>query len=316
MTQGGDERSLAVLAPASCRSRRIAARRWYPVAVRRWVLASALLFVGGCENLIGLGDVSLVAAPDGAMDAGDADGAVSRCPGAHGSGPMVRIEPTTQAGPYCIDAHEVTNREFNAFLDDAVSQPPLDAALVPAFCRDASRTGERPTADRSTAALDRPASGMGWCFAYAYCQWVGKHLCGRIGGGLAKDTTFATIDLANQWDYACANGKTNTTYSYGNVFDAGTCNTTMGAPEPVGSRTACHGATSPFDEIFDMSGNVAELVDDMSDWDGVDPERTVIARGLGTLVGPDETRCATWIGYGPYLRDATNVGFRCCAESP
>jgi formylglycine-generating enzyme required for sulfatase activity len=191
------------------------------------------------------GDAAVDAALDAPTDVLDGD-----CPNA-----MVKV-PFGDAGFYCVDSTETTLDEYGAFVDAA--DPPAAGSQVAACAWNASF---KPPGWGNGTVGNRPVGGLDWCDAYAYCKWAGKRLCGRIGGG-ALDPNGATNAGEGQWFTACTRNGARA-YPYGASYEAGVC---VGrdwmpmpqGPEPVGKATACVGG---YDGIFDMSGNVEELID-------------------------------------------------------
>ena len=77
---------------------------------------------------------------------------------------------------YCIDATEVTVAAYGAFLATNPS-----TMTLPASC--SMKTSFVPGAPLDLNRGNYPVSQVDWCDAWGYCAAVGKHLCGRIGGG-------------------------------------------------------------------------------------------------------------------------------------
>jgi len=256
-------------------------------------------------NDAGVADVTL--APD--TDGADGADASATCPAPAGAGRMVRVDVVRDGGAYCIDAFEVTNAEFNVFLQTADSLTPLPSRLAPPVCASPG-VGRRPDVEADPAKANRPAEAMGWCFAYAYCAWVGKRLCGKIGGSESVARNSGEIDLQNQWDYACASGAIGSAYPYGALYDASTCNTETHVLADVDANPTCHGQGAPFDRIFDMSGNVAEF-DDSVDYNRAEPAAD--PRGGGAEGTASGARCSSGSAFGVY-EGFQGVGFRCCAD--
>jgi formylglycine-generating enzyme required for sulfatase activity len=269
-------------------------------------LAVALV---GCQLLVGIPEVSLDpsagagAQPD--ADAGVADGAgdgaTTPCRGTLADGgprpgpEMVLI--SASAGDYCIDATEVTVAQFNAYLiasGERIDTPPVCAKALPP-----------PLVDSDPSRADHPAGKLGSCDAWSYCRWAGKRLCGTIGDG----GSVRGIDLdKTEWGFACTNGRLNSAFPYGPTYDPTACTTDSGASTPVGSMPRCHGTVAPFDRIFDLSGNAAELVNDLATIDD-----SVAAHG-GSLKSADNSGCAAAAGFAGYVFNFDEVGFRCCAS--
>lgn len=276
----------------------------------------AVVSLSACEFVAGIDAVTL--AHDGAAggdvtvpDAAPHDASASAaCVVGEGGVPMVEIDVVNDGGRYCIDPFEVTRGDFNAFLQSASSLPPFTS---PAFCA-TTNVGGRPAQETSAAMLSLPATSVEWCYAFLYCAWRGKRLCGKIGGGESVERDWQQIDLRNQWDYACANGAIGSEYGYGQPYDAGACNTEGDAGVPVGSRSACRGEAVPFNRVFDLSGNVAEF-DDTASAHAPDPQREIGGRGGSWASGASASRCGSYFGFGAYGQGVAEVGFRCCAEA-
>src|SRR5262249_6416251 len=94
--------------------------------------------------------------------------------GSCGACPMDMVEVPHPAGTFCIDATEVTNGAYKAFL---AASP--DPSAQPAFC--GWNTDYSPSSFYGPD--DHPVVYVDWCDAYAYCEAAGKRLCGAIGGG-------------------------------------------------------------------------------------------------------------------------------------
>ena len=246
---------------------------------------------------------------DAASDASDASDAIAAsCPSAHGPA-MVRV-PVTGGAPYCIDSTEVTVAHFDEFL--RAGGRPFDA---PSFC--APEASTRPLPNDTPEEQSLPITHMTWCYASAYCHWAGKRLCGKIGGG---HVLYETPDDQDEWTYACRAGDSAYPYPYGVTYDPAACQTESDAGTLVASRASCHGKGAPFDRIFDMVGNAAELQDYtfpdyVADAGGADatPDNTR-SRGGWSGLGKEAT-CGRRDDYGVGT-SFSEVGFRCCADAP
>jgi formylglycine-generating enzyme required for sulfatase activity len=239
---------------------------------------------------------------DDSSAGGDAEG--GGCPAATGGPQMVNV------GPFCIDSTEVTNAQYDVFV-----QADASLALQPAEC--AFNTGYTPQQPWPySAGLDRyPVTQVNWCMAYAFCKWAGKRLCGAIGGGSAPFSNYTAF--SNQHYYACsANGQNE--FPYGATYVPGNCDDSQyggtggdAGPLPAGSLASCQGGTNG---LFDMVGSVEEWQDACQSATGPDDQ---CLDGTGSFSYPPSDG-----GPGPGCdfedndnRNATydNLGFRCCA---
>jgi formylglycine-generating enzyme required for sulfatase activity len=218
------------------------------------------------------------------------------------AGPALVEIATLDGGSYCIDATEVSNADYEAWL----STTP-DAADQPASC--AWNTTFTPSMDWP-APVDqglRPVAWVDWCDARAYCAGVGKSLCGKIGGGpnAFSDQTDAT---KSAWFNACSAGGANT-FPYGAEYDPALCN---GQEHPadasidVGSAPGCVGGSPG---VFDMSGNVWEWEDSCETEDGA--ADLCRRRGGSFFSAADVLTCAIGADDTRSMAD-DSIGFRCC----
>jgi formylglycine-generating enzyme required for sulfatase activity len=222
------------------------------------------------------------------------------CPGTAGPS-SVRVQTATSS--FCIDATEVTNGDYQRFLDaDAGGAQAAACAWNTSFAPSVWPGGDR-----------LPVMGVDWCDAAAFCAWAGKHLCGRIGGGTLP--MVGTNDpAASAWYAACSHGG-QLDYPYGMTFQPTTCVDNVGQPAPVGAADGCIGG---FPGLSDLSGNVEEWLDSCD----------------GDTAGPDGARDACLAVGGAYFEsnaarlscraDAIQLqvrniresgrGFRCCSD--
>jgi formylglycine-generating enzyme required for sulfatase activity len=218
------------------------------------------------------------------------------CTGLHG-GAMVNV------GTYCIDKYEVTNGDYNKFLD----APAAERTNV-AGC-DWNDGFETAVIDPALA--KRPRTMVDWCDAAAYCQWAGKRLCGKLGGGSVAYVLF-TDATKSEWMDACTAAGTQT-YSYAGAYDATKCQTESGYGGilDVGSRPDCHSSMSPYDGVFDLTGNVEEWVDSCQ---LSPPLKTSYCHGPGGAAGDGEAkaRCASTLTVAAANQKYDGLGFRCC----
>ena len=203
---------------------------------------------------------------------------------------------------FYIDATEVTNAQYNAFLAATV---PVG---IPAQLCGWNMTYGLPV----SGADDKPVTNVDWCDANNYCAWAGKRLCGAIGGGAVA---FADTgdDTKSQWTDACDGGAANKQlYPYASKYSAGTCNDSGASPSGdtvgVGLLGQCQGFPAG---LFDMSGNAAEWEDGCA---GNAGESDICpARGGSYKSAQADLTCTAKL---PITRSTQlpMLGFRCCAD--
>jgi|GEM_PF-6905245 len=286
------------------------------ISARRagFVVASCLVVFGAsaCGALYdlaalgpgGAGDASDAAL--GADAAGVADAVVDRrvdeveeedssapCVGERGA--MKRI------GSYCIDAAEVTNAAYEAFLariDGGVAPSPRVA------CASAGNHVPVENWPPPAAWRDLPVTGVSFCDADAFCASVGKRLCGRRGGGSLTPTTTAVSFAdasANEWYRACSKAGANR-LPYGDEAVVGECATVRQLRARSGQ---CEGG---YRGIYDLVGNVEEWIDACSS-EAMDATcLTAGGAALDTLAD-----CTTAKAYARTFKRPL-AGIRCCAD--
>ena len=281
-------------------------------------LAGLTLFLSACASVIGLDEGVLDEGVGGGGSGGGGSG--GGCPS--GRGPqMVRV-PGPGGVDYCMDSTEVTGAQYDGWLN-----LPPDPAKQPAIC--ASNTDFKPSMTTDEAcdyydyaealAIDEnaPIRCADWCDAAAFCQWAGKRLCGKIGGGTNPQSASVDPD-SSEWYRACSRAGSRP-FPYGADYDKKAC---VGAdfnppdgfdpitdyPRDVGVAGGCQGG---YTGLFDMSGNIREWEDSCNVTVGKDDK--CYARGgayrdsIALLSCSDVAEYSRGVG-------AIMVGFRCCAD--
>ena len=215
--------------------------------------------------------------------------------------------PMVNVGAFCIDSTEVTNAQYNAFLDAKV--PPQSDSKLPSYCAFNSTYGLKVNEPDT---LQAPRTSVDWCDAFAYCKWAGKRLCGKIGGGGTNAFTDYSNEAKSEWFYACNGGTVDNIYPYGPIFDHTKCNVDDYVADPVRSHPACRGLKAPFDLIYDLSGNAVEW-EDSCDTPATGAGDHCLWRG-GAYGFPEAIYSPCDNYYDNRTRDNVDafVGIRCC----
>jgi formylglycine-generating enzyme required for sulfatase activity len=278
--------------------------------------AVAALVVGACVSLDHLtsdgDDAGAEAATESGsvLDAGDASQTSdapneTTAPPADAGCDSSRGPVMVPANGYCIDSTEVTNDQYLAFLvakaGDTSGQLPecaWNTSFVP------QTTWPAPAGKENF-----PVVRVDWCDAFAFCDWAGKRMCGRIGGG-ALDRVDSAKASVSQWYAACShNADSLHTYPYGNASSSVTCNGSENTlvTAAVGSFPKCEGG---YPGIFDMAGNVYEW-EDSCDGDAGDA-------GCSLRSGSCKTSGATmrceFVVVDPRSMSTGDIGIRCCSR--
>lgn len=277
--------------------------------VRRWVLggcltacavAGAAAGVSGCEAVAGVRDVRLAddatveggaeTGPDDTLPSSETMPAETSAPETETAAPCATgflgasmIAVTGPSGTFCIDRTETTGPQYKLFVD-APSKP-----AAPARCGGSTATA--PSKGYAPATL--PQGELTWCAAAQYCAWAGKRLCTRA-----------------EWTFTCTQGG-KTVFPYGDAYSAGKCVDGVASAAPVGSATDCHGATAPYSEVYDLSGNIDEWIDDCDD-----TATPATCKVMGGYYGDPSTAkylaCNEPFTHPIDVVDA--IGIRCCAD--
>ena len=224
--------------------------------------------------------------------------------GSHDGLPNERPEHTVMLDAYSIDQYEVTLGLYRKFLESGKQESPA-------------------TWDSEAAAVvgDRPAMGMKWESAAAYCRWAGKRLPteaewekaarGTDGRRYPWGDMQPFVDIAN--------------YNRGMwVSEAVTLAAVTGGLDGMSVRHGLkEGGRSPFG-LSHMAGNVAEWVADWYERDyypkspGKNPlglttgEKRVLRGGSWADV-PSALRVTARFSAEPDFEDRT-IGFRCAMD--
>ena len=188
---------------------------------------------------------------------------------------------------YFIDKYEVTNEQFNKFVEQT-----------------GYRMGRCLNDSRFNRA-NQPVVGVTWDDAVAYAAWAGKRL-----------------PTEAEWEKA-ARGADRRLWPWGNKFDKAKCNVwESGAAglretKPVGSFAD---GKSPYG-CYDMAGNAWEWCADYYDQNyymvspsknptGPETGQQRVIRGGGLLYFSHYARCAARYRVPPYAQ-SPQIGFRC-----
>lgn len=201
-------------------------------------------------------------------------------------------EHEVELEPYQIDIFEVTNRQFEAFVE------------ATGYETDAEKSGSSSTW-RTEYTEDKesfPVVRVSWNDAQAYCEWVGKRL-----------------PTEAEWEKA-ARGPQNYLYPWGDTFDPAKVNAkASGFRSPVTVGTYGEGI-SGFG-VYDMAGNVWEWT---ASWYGAYPGNATgspyygqqfrVLRGGGWFDTETELRSTRRSANVPTAAN-DDIGFRCARST-
>ena len=203
---------------------------------------------GGVSASGGVGATGGTAAAGGSAGTG---GSSKDCTGLPGPA-MVNL------GAFCIDSTEVTVAQYTQFLNAKAGDMSGQADDCAKYNKSYTNTAPFCVTNMNPVTYaNYPAVCLDWCDAAAYCTWAGKRLCGAIGTGAQLGGADVQDPTKNEWAYACSNGGL-TAFPYGNSPGVGVCN--LATRSEVKSLPNCKGQSPPFDQIWDMPGNVSEFV--------------------------------------------------------
>jgi formylglycine-generating enzyme required for sulfatase activity len=229
---------------------------------------------------------------------------------------MLQVASSSQS--YRIDVTEVTHAQYEAWL---AQNPRPEATSGGACSANLSYVPTCPSGQNAYSgegAARHPIVCIDWCDARAYCEGVGKRLCGKrgLGGGANPFAAYADA-TQSEWYNACVSGTSGANvnyYPYGRLFDEMRCNGaregSVSTTAEVGFFAACQSTIREYSGVFDLSGNVAEWEDSC---ETAGAETRCRLRGGTFEAKQSGLRCDTDGSYAWSLANV-RVGFRCCAD--
>jgi len=178
---------------------------------------------------------------------------------------------------YWIDAYEVTNASYGAFVDGGGYERREYWSEAGWSWLAKQQRGALPASCPGTEP-DHPRRCITWYEAEAYATWR--------GGRLPTEA---------EWEFA-ARGPDSRIYPWGNAFDSGRCNVVDGTgPTPVG--TYADGVS--WVGAYDMAGNAMEWV---SDWLDVGYyASSAVDDPSGPVAGTIKVEKGGWWGANPFV---------------
>ncbi|MDM7936128.1 MAG: formylglycine-generating enzyme family protein [Cyanobium sp. CZS 48M] len=197
-----------------------------------------------------------------------------------------RAAAGVRLSPFCLSAHEVTNRQFSAFVAATgyrtVAERPLTVEQFP----DLSPAERKPgSLVFEPVAGDGPIEELSWWHWVPGADWRHPQGPGSSIAGLndhpvvqiAFDDAEAYTDWAGaalpteaQWEFAARGGLKDQVFSWGNTWKPGLANTWQGTFPVNNTAEDGYPGTAPVGHfpangygLFDMTGNVWEWT---SDW--------------------------------------------------
>ena len=206
---------------------------------------------------------------------------------------------------YCIDRTEVTQGQYAAWLEGA---PSTGGQLQECEWN----TSYEPLCDWfGPSRYDFPVVCVDWCDAYAYCEGVGKHLCGSRAG--CGDGWNPMDPDESQWYNACVSGAANHLFPYGDVYDTDACNGgdhSVGRTVEVATMAECRSSVQGYEGVYDLTGNVWEWEDLCAAIPGQSELCSIRGGSWGEF--EDDAGCAR-TDFARRDEQAGTIGFRCCA---
>jgi formylglycine-generating enzyme required for sulfatase activity len=218
--------------------------------------------------------------------------------------------------PFCIDKAEVTQREYQEYLD---STEPLDRSVneCPGHTRrepseqDGSRCGT-PFDPVNTPNL--PVACVDLCDAITYCRYRDKHVCsGKRVAPKLNGQSKLNDPIYDAWYRACS-GPNHQECPDTNECSSSRCNvdrTSDGVAE-VGSFAECTTGRG----VLDLSGNVAEWTRYCIDVADGHLSYCYVRGGSFRSVSSSDYDCRTGDeNLHPINTRSADIGFRCCIET-
>lgn len=205
-----------------------------------------------------------------------------------------------------IDKHEVSNREYAAFLEAIRDNPtafdhpeqPCGKGHTPRYWnefrpplfRQSGAAALAPFDEKTFRDPDKPVVGVDWWDACAYARWAGKRLpSAQEYEAAARGPDGRLWPWGSEWDYTRANtGGEKWGEKDGHIYAA--------------AVAAFAGGASPWG-CLNLAGNVAEWT-----------QEGFVAGGSSNS-NPTQVRCAARELREPAYR-SFDIGFRCAAEAP
>lgn len=211
-----------------------------------------------------------------------------------------------------IDATEVTRAQYAEWLatnPEPTQQDHLLCSANTSFVPDSDCMNGAHVC-KGDACGNHPQACVDWCDARAYCNGIGKRLCGKIGGGHNPFENAADA-TQSEWYFACSSDGLNL-FPYGSSYVPSACHTEIfgdaWSTQPVSTGATCQSSCA-FGGVFDLNGNVMEWEDScITDR----PEPICHARGGSVGSGDGSSLCAYMAASAPHMVTDYSIGFRCC----